>query len=367
MAVNPLGTGGDLTKAAEEIRGILNPEPEGQPEAQEEATQEANQGDEIPAEPEATALTAEDDEPSRPEGADIEDAEPEDEGEAETPDDEAIELAGSLDGLAEQLGIERNDLLSHVKAEVKIQGETREVTLSDLISGHQMESDYRIKTAELAEQRRSFEEGQAAINQARDELEQKLTPLVADLEKMVVTDQQELDRLLNEGDMLQYETLKRQNEQRAAQLELAKQEQAKIHAERQEQAKAELIKEIQANEAKLAEVKPDWVKDQVKGRQELDEIKSYLKTSGIPAEVADSLYDVPTILVAEKAMMWDRLQKSKPQTLKKAKSAPKFQKPGASKPATDPTVKVHRANLNRLRKSGSVRDAANALKSGGFV
>ena len=69
-------------------------------------------------------------------------------------------------------------------------------------------------------------------------------------------------------------------------------------------------------------------------------------------------------------MLWDQLQKKhQPEALKQLelKSVPKFQKPGVSRTPEDPKKKVHSANLNRLRRSGTVRDAAKAMLSGGFV
>jgi hypothetical protein len=49
------------------------------------------------------------------------------------------------------------------------------------------------------------------------------------------------------------------------------------------------------------------------------------------------------------------------------KSKPKFQPPGAAKAPVDPKKEQLRASFNRLRKTGSVRDAAQWMKAKGIV
>ncbi len=369
---NPLGAGGDTTIAATKIREILNTEPESQPE-ESEAPVEANQPETTPgesrqrdesgrfvkAEPEAAEQSETEEDPVQEEEGTAEQSEPNEESE---------ELADSVEGLAEQLGIEADELLDHIGATVKINGDESRVTLRDLKNGYQMEGDYRRKTAEAAEQRRTIESEQRQIEEQRNHFSSQLTPLVSQLESMVGTDDAALQQILNEGDMLGYEQHRIQAEQRKVHLNMAKQEQAKIQQEQQDASRKKLQDEVAENERILAERRPAWAKDPETGRKQVASIRQYLKDEGVPADTANSLYDANSIIIAEKAMLYDKLQKEKPGVLKKVRAVPRrVIKPGTAKPAEDAKKKQLRVNLKSLRQSGDYRDAAKVFKSMGVV
>lgn len=387
---NPLGAASDVSTAAQKIGAILRAEPTGQP-RQESAppVQEANpQGSQPnPAAPvEVTMLkdpvtgrfvkraepeTAEGNTP-QPEGADVDDSAPaEGEGKpagtsSEPSDTE--ELADTAAGLAAQLGMSEDDLLNHLKLTVKVNGEEKPANLRELRDGFQMQSDYQRKTADLAEQRKAVERQQQEYQQQRDHLSSQLQPLVTQLETLVSEDNARLEKLLADGDILEFERAKMQAAQRAAQLETAKREQSKFEEQRQREARAKLENDVAENERILGEKRPEWLKNPDHGREAISKIRAYLKAEGVPGEVADSLYDAGSILIAEKAMKWDLLQKEKPGKLNEVKLAPKkFQRAGPAKAAEDPGKQAFRADLSRFRRSNSVKDAAAVLRSGGFA
>lgn len=380
---NPLGAGGDTTKAAVQIGALLRGEPKGQP-APEAAppVQEANpQGSQPnPAQPvEVTMLkdpatgrfvkraepeTAEDNTPE----PEAEQAEGEETAETTEPASDSEELADSIEGLAKQLGMEPDELSDHLKATIKINGEERRANLKELIAGYQKGEDYSRKTAEVAAQRKAVEAEAAAYQQQRDHLSSQLQPLVSQLESLVAEDDARIQAAIRDGDIIELERAKIQAEQRRASLDAAKREQGRLEDQRQSEARAKLEREVADNERLLGEKRPEWVKDPERGREAISKIRSYLKAEGVPGEVADSLYDAGSILIAEKAMKWDLLQKDKPGKLNEVKLAPKkFQRAGPAKVTEDPKKQVHRANLNRLRNSGNVKDAAKAIKSAGFL
>lgn len=366
---NPLGAGGDVTKAAVKIRAILDrPEPSGQPaenSAPEKANTESKSRDErgnfAKSEPETETEEVTQADSSQKQEA----AAPE---KKSAPSDDHEELADDVEGLAKQLGMEPGDLLEHLKAKVKVNGEERKVNLKELIAGHQMEADYRQKTAAIADERRKVTAELTAYQQQREHLSSKLDPLVQNLESVVVNDDARLQQLLNDGDILEYERHKYAADQRKAQLQTAKQEQQRIEGEKQREVRVQLEQHVAENERKLIEAKPEWGKDIEKGRKELQAIRDYLKGEGVPGDVADKLYEAVPLLMADKAMKWDFLQKNKPGKLQEVKTVPKFQKPGVVKAAPeDPKKKVLSASLNRLRKSGDWKDAAKAIKAMGIA
>jgi len=373
--VIPVRAGSDIAKAAAAIRErVFNKPPEpgkpGQPAASAEANrdskpaQEEGSGEDDGSTKSIPAKPAADNEVTTGK-ADEADASQRAPAAEKTGDRE--ELADTIDGLASQLGMEPDDLANHLKAEVKINGQKRQANLKELIAGFQMESDYRNKTAEVAEQRRQTERIQQQYLQEREHLTSRVTPLVQHMEQLVAQDDQKLQQLLNEGDILEYERLKHVGEQRKATLIAAKQEQQRLDEQRAQERQGQLVQHVADQERILIERRPEWGKDTERGRKELSAIRQYLKDEGLPAEQADQLYEALPLLIADKARRWDDLQKVKNSKLNEVRSVPKFQTPGPTKPPEASEKTVFRANLTRLRRTGNIRDAATALKSGGFV
>lgn len=386
---NPLSgaSGENILNVSDRISGLIRNEepaaaPQGQPSGETapvEANQEAEQAEptEAPerdesgrfvkrAEPETAAVEAETEEDPKPEGADV----PEEEGqEAEQSEpEETEELASTVEGLAEQLGMEADELRQHLTATVKINGDESQVTLNDLVKGHQMEADYRHKTAKIAEDRRTFEADQQAITSQREHFSQTLEPLVKELEGLVAVDQQLLQSYLDQGDLVGFEQAQIHAKQREMNLVAAQKEQGRIQEESAREAQDRFTADVVENERLLLDMRPEWGKDQVKGKARLGEIRQYLRDEGVPGDTVSALYDARSIVMAEKAMMWDHLQAKKPDNLNKIKTVPKrMTKPGPSKQRESGEKKVHRANLNRLRKTGDLRDMAKSLQSAGII
>jgi hypothetical protein len=382
-SANPLGAAGDLTKAATAIGAILRPEPQGQPkkETQAPAVQEANpstdHGDTsapvkvtmlkdpktgrfVKAEPETEENT-------RDEGEDVQ-SEPETQTAQPTEQSDSEELADTAAGLAAQLGLSEDELLDHLKLTVKVNGEEKPANLRELRNGYQMESDYRTKTAALADEKRAFESERSAITQQRDHYASQLQPFLQQLESLVADDSAHLQQLLQEGDLLGFERAKAAAEQRRVARDTAKQELSRIDEQRQSEARQKLERDVADNERKLGELRPDWAKDPEKGKKEIASIRQYLKGKGMPGEMVDTIYDANSLIIAEQSMKYEQLLAEKSSRLNEVKLAPKkFLRAGPAKPAVDPVKQVHRANLQKLRRSGNMKDAALALRSGGFL
>jgi hypothetical protein len=365
---NPLGAAGDVTKAAARIKelGLASPKPQGQSEAKAE-TAKANPGD--PAKPVPAATKPKDPATGRftkaePEGTEPEAAKPE--ATAETPEasDDSEELPDRIEKLAEAIGVDPEKFLDHIKAEAKINGESREVNLRELIAGYQKGEDYSRKTAEIAEQRKAAEAERTAYQQQREALSQRLEPLIGHLEAQQQNDAVLIQKAFEQGDYQEAARLQFLSQQRQAQLDQANEAKARADGERQRETEIQRHNYVAEQERLLLEAKPVWAKDVEKGKKDLAAIRDYLKSEGIPAQQADTLHEAKALLLAEKAMLWDNLQKNtKPAALQEVKSKPKFQPPGAAKAPVDPKKEQLRASLKQLRKTGSVKDAARAFKA----
>jgi hypothetical protein len=295
------------------------------------------------------------------------------EGKAEAaPDanaDDHVELADTLDGLASQLGMEPDELANHLKETIKVNGEERKATLKELRELAQKGDDYSRKTAKLAEDRRQHDAAMQAIQQQREHFEARLNPFVQQLEQIVAGDQQRMLELRNAGDLLGYLELKEQSEQRQKALANAQDELGRMSQQKQHEARIQLEQDVARNEELLLQRIPEWKNTEV-GKRGLESVRGYLVEQGVPAEAVRTLYDASSIDIARKAMLYDKFQKeSKPQALKalEVKATPKFIQPGPVQAKPDPAKKVHSRNLNQLRRTGSVADAAKALVSGGHI
>ena len=369
---NPLGNAGDLTKAASRIKelGLARPElaKASQPTADKPEPTKANPGD--PAKPVPSKAKDPDTgrfvkaEPSegepKAEGADA----PEPDATATDPSDDSEELPEFIEALAEKIGVDPEKFLEHVKHKVKIDGEELTVNLKEALQGYQRLSDYKRKTADTAEQRKVAEAERAQYQQQREALSSRLEPLIGQLEAQQTNDAALIQKAFEQGDYQEAARLQFLAQQRKAQLDQVKEAKARADFERQRETEIQRNNYVAEQEKALFEAKPVWAKDVEKAKKELSAIREYLKAEGVPAQQADTLHEAKAILIAEKAMLWDDLQKkSKPEALQQLKSKPKFLVPGAAKAPVDPQKEKLRASLNRLRKTGSVKDAAQAFKA----
>jgi len=367
MALNPLGKGSSEDAAVEKMKQMggaeafihREPNPEAEsapPEANPEGKARDNQG-------RFTKEPAEEQEVSQ---EDLSSEDQEEPVEAQ-PDEDVVELADTLEGLAEQLDIEP-DVLKTLKVKVKEHGEETQVTLQDALNGHLAEREFQRKSADIAEKNREIESIQASVSAERQHYADQLTPFIQQLSQVVQTGEQGLMDMLNqdspnydpEGYMrekIRHDALKQAED-------AARQEQQRIiNLQAQEHARF-VERDMDENEQKLIAAIPAW-KDRDVGRKELDNLRRYAVEHGIPKQLVEKEYRAPFLLTLRKAKMYDDLQASQPQ--KKVKGLSKVLKPGVSKGVEDPAKQRHLVNLKRFRKDKSVESAAALFKSGGFV
>jgi hypothetical protein len=239
---------------------------------------------------------------------------------------------------------------------VKAAGEEKQVTLDELKKSYQLGSDYTKKTQELAEQRKVIETEAKAIieaRQVRDEYSQRLQAVEQFLTG--TNDSQEDLTSMKENDPIGYAVRVAEMTEKKEQLQLIRAEQSRIAQQQQADRNQQMQKFIQQEAAKLTEVLPEF-SDKTKGEQIRNEIRNYGKQIGFTDEELGSVYDSRHVLTLHKAMMYDKLVKSKPGMKKKVSEAPRMAKNGAKvkESVTDKTKK----QMQRLRQTGSARDAA---------
>ena len=317
---NPSGsesTGTTVQDAANSFLGLMDAAeaPEGQAEAQTEQPEEELQVSEGSDE-------------------DWQDEEPEQESESE-PDDEPT-------------------------YSVKVAGEEKELTLTELKTLAQQGADYTKKTQQVAEQRKALEAESVAIDQARQLRDAYAERLQAMEQLLSSPEQSENLEYLKESDPIGYAVKVAELSQQKEQLQAIQAERYRIAEQQQAEQQQALQGYIAQQAAKLAEVLPEY-SDPVKGEKLRSELRVFAKDIGFTDQELSMVRDSRQVLALHKAMLYDKLQKSKPDVNKRVNEATKTIKSGNSvKPVTSDQVKKQQ---QQLKQSGKVRDAAKLFES----
>lgn len=243
---------------------------------------------------------------------------------------------------------------------VKASGEEIEVTLDDLIKGYQREADYTKKTQTLAEQRKQVEAERQVIEQAksqRDQYQERLAMIESALRTYAP---QENLEALKETDPIGYAVKVAEQTQREKQLQAVQMERARIAQQQQAEQSQNLNSHLAVEAQKLAEAIPEYA-DEQKSVQVKKDIRDYAKKIGWSDEELASVYDSRAVLTLYRAMQYEKLMGNKAGVTKKVNEAPKMLKPGVSR-QTDANAEQTKKAMNQLKRTGNVRDAANAFE-----
>ena len=245
---------------------------------------------------------------------------------------------------------------------MKNNGVEEDVSLDELVAGYSRQSDYTKKTTDLANQRKDFEQHQAALLQERQSLQQGLQQLNQQLsaETQNQPTQEYWDNLY-ESDPLEYVRAKdkfRDKEAELAKVQAAQNELAQRQAFDQQEV---MKKHIAEEQVKLTKAIPEW-KDNKVAEMDKRNIVTFAKRYGFNEQELNNATDHRAILMLRKAMLYDELESKKPLVKKKVKKAPKMTKSG-KKITTTKTLqkgKVDKA-FNKLKSTGSMDSAVDYL------
>ena len=271
----------------------------------------------------------------------------------------------TVEDLADALEMTPEDFLAAIKVKAKVSGDVKELTLGELQKGYQREADYTRKTQELAEQRKATE---AYIAQQRE----AFTAQQTELSSLIQATEQNLNgqyanvnwEQLRAEDPAEYAARIQDYQLRQNQLQQWKQHGTAQWNQYQQQLQAEQQQRFQqqveqANEV-LTQKMPEWA-DEVKRTEEQKAISEYLMTNGYRPEELSNLADHRALLLAHKAMMYDRMEAQGKVIEKKVKKLPKMLKSGVKPNSAGRKKAALKDKMARLKRSGSVDDAAALL------
>ena len=325
---------GSVAQATEALLNMLDAE-DAPPAVEEEQTEEVEEETQPETEAESTETEEEDD-------SEEEEYEPEDNTEAGG-DDTADVYA------------------------VKVDGQDIEVSLDELVSGYSRQSDYTRKTQELAAERKQLEE--AAQNYAaeieqnnaiREQYIQATGQFIAashsNLEQYAKIDWREL----KESDPIEYVTKRDEYREAQARIQHAQKLQQQAAEEANEERGRLLQEHVAKEHALMSEAMPEWA-DTEKRSEIAGKIRSYAEGIGYQSEEIEGLADHRSLQVLIKAMKYDALQGGDIKK-KKIRNKPKLVKSGTSSTKDAANKKKRNAQLNRLKDTGSYKDAASLME-----
>lgn len=277
---------------------------------------------------------------------------------------DAEESPLTVEQIAQQLNIDPDNLLT-AKVKVKVDGVESEAKLADLIKSYQLESHLNNKSMQLADQRKTAE---AEIQQHKFYLQQQAeqgaatinalsNQLFAEFNSVNWNELAELDPGMYAAKRQQFQDRFYEVEQ--AQKLFASQIQEQVQQQNQIQ-QAQLIQEFEQQKKAVIEKIPEWKNPEI-AKREGKEIADYLKANNFTEQETRSIIDHRQVDIARKAMLYDKLMKSKPAIDNKVKSVPKVLRPGAAKSKHDIAAERNSEKFSTLKRTGNVKDAASLL------
>ena len=257
---------------------------------------------------------------------------------------------------AEKLDIEKLDL------DQSLIYKEQELTLREVLDGGLRQSDYSRKTAELAEQRKAFEEHETAVKQERAEYVTRLEKLDTAIEAALPAEptKEEWDKLRRENPS-EYAARIADKADAKEKLQAIRAEKERV-ADEQTADQAEKYNEYLAHEhTELLSKLPEW-KDNVVATKEQAELVQEAKSRGFTDDELALVDNHRIILLLRDAMMYRQLQGNKPLVRKKAKGSPVV-KPGATKRPKTKKGKTQSAR-EHLKETGSLHAAADVFLAG---
>lgn len=328
-------------------------------------------------EPRTAPATTDDEQPTQTADADIPgeevDAAQDEEAEAPKGDDSGEENEPQLTTteIAKYLGLDETivdvDDEGNLLVKTKVDGQEGAAKLQDLLRSYQLKGHLDNRHREIVEQEQALREQLAAVEQQAQARVQQLEDLSKLAYQELQREYQSIDwQTLRSTDPAEFAAKVTEFQQREARIGQAMQhaqsERQQAEVQNQERFKEYLREESQ----KLQQAIPEWSKPEV-AQKERAELRAYAINHGFQQQEIDQLSDHRSVVVLRKAMMYDQLQKSKPEISKKVVKAPKLVKPGTSATKQERDKLSLSAIKTAIKKSGGDKGIEEYLLRTGKV
>jgi len=264
---------------------------------------------------------------------------------------EEVDVAEATDEAQEDI----NENSEEPSYEVKVNGQTLNVTLDELLQGYQREADYTRGKQDLSLEKSRLDQ---TLQQSQTEINQKLAKLNElnnSAQSQLQAEYANIDfEKLYEDDPVEASKLEHKMRKRAENLQ-------RIQYETQQAQNVELQKFIQGEQSKVMSLVPEF-NDPGKASKLKSDMKSYLTNVGYNDQEINTIYDSRQVLLIRDALAYDKIRRANPKVKKKVLNAPKVMRSGTTKTNAEQVARLRNEKLNRLKKTGKVADAAKVFK-----
>ena len=237
---------------------------------------------------------------------------------------------------------------------VKVQGQELEVSLDELKAGYSRDSDYRQKTHSLGLEKKDLEAEKGSLRQTYDTRLSELNDMIATADGFNRQQQgsKDLQRLYDE-DPTSAAKLDYQLREQQRQIDGMK---SKANDAYQRQYGEYLDAQRQLAAAKIPEYSDPDKADQFRTNMRTS-LRSYGFNDGEIGNLADHRF----LMVIRDAMSYKSVKDKRPIAQKKVANAPRVVKSGVAKSGTSSGRENIRNKISKLKKTGHLKDAQNAL------
>lgn len=260
--------------------------------------------------------------------------------------------------LAKFLGVDETaldlDEDGSVKLKTKVDGQEGTAKLQDLLKSYQLQEHVDRKAREAADKEKAIHARVQEVEQAAQARLQQVEALANVAAQELMRDFQSIDwQTLRQNDPGEYAARQADFQARNSQLQGVFQTLAQNKAQSDQQAQAQRQQMLAQESQRLPVLIPEW-KDEAVATRERGEIREWAIKAGIPQEDVANVANATYIAVMRKAMLFDKLQQSRPAVENKVRTAPKLVKPGQ---APQDTKQQSLRNLKQsVQKSGGKAD-----------
>ena len=320
--------------------------------------EEAQATEEIPEEP-TDEVEEEEIEESEVEDEEVED----DEVEEQEPD--APWMPSSLDELAAAMEVEPDDLKS-IRVKTKVDGVEGEATLAEVIKNYQLNKSLTEKSEAFSHERKQFQEQANQVAQAYQSKLQEAEDLTQILEDGLKSQISAIDwETLRREDPAEYTAQRQDFMERIGQIETQKKKLVEKREEDRKKQYEEYMQQhqqvLQWNQEQLMSNVPEY-KDLEYMKRDMSELKGYLQSQGVADEEINNITDYRFVVLARKAKMFDEMQTKAAPAKAKAKSKPKFTKPGAARSKANAADTKTKNRYKRAAKTQDIDDWSKVLE-----
>lgn len=245
----------------------------------------------------------------------------------------------------------------HVTA--KIDGQEKQVPLSEVLKSYQLEGHVNNKSIELANQRTAFEQERQAIRTLAQQQLQQNQQLGNIAQQMLNHDFNRVDwNALRANNPAEFAALQAEFQQRQQGIQqYMGQIQQQVQHEEQQRQQA-LQQSVAEESERLMNLRPEW-RDQAAFAKDRQQMTQYARSLGFQDAELGQIFDHRYMLILHDAARYQALQAATPQALKQVRQAPQMVAPG-SRTDVSPREAQRKSVVERLNRNPRDQDAQAA-------